>query len=148
TPEMIADNQIDLWRLDLMNPDPIVVAHNGHSVQFNRLSDVVLSYVEDSVLYVCVHNGKKAVCFYGSPAESTTTRVSLPTFKVSEKPFAWHYSEYVRKLPEVKNPPGLDSSLIRAGRFSLTIGIDRPSARSLYLPVYPSALQVMGRNLV
>jgi len=138
----IADKQIDPWRVDVFDEDPIsmrlpwTLTQKGH---FRKLRELAFAYkFEGPLLYVGIHDGAKPVCLFGefdNRIPCTAGTIVLPKFSISKRPFVEHYAEYLQQLEQKGQPP--DQRVI----------ISRGRQRG-FLPKTAAGVRISGSTLI
>jgi hypothetical protein len=104
----VAELGIHPWKLDLLDPNPIIVEDEGRQLRFSRLNDVKFAYrdAEGRVILGLCDNGEQAcVACRISKMQLTDVRspieiLTLEKVECLDDRFSEHFGEYMRRIFE------------------------------------------------
>jgi len=97
----IAILEIDPFRLDLFDPDPVVHHVKGEPVYFSRLRDLVFAYRgPEKKIAVGAHDGIGSVALIG---EQTQSSAKLINVRLSKRSFGEHLMRYLHSLDYLRS---------------------------------------------
>jgi hypothetical protein len=138
----VAELGIHPWKLDLLDPKPIVVEHENRQLRFSRLDDIRFAYrdSEGRVIIGLCDGGERACvacavveCVDGSRGSQ---RLTLRRVEELDDRFAEHFGEYLRRIYESKRAEQVFDSIgsikyVHGGRVEFHADSIR-DARELY----------------
>jgi hypothetical protein len=110
--EEIVAAEIDPWRVDLFDPDPVRKTVNKKLLHFRRLRGLSFAYKKpDSLWIVGTHDGNGEACFAGLAQTDSPGEVTLHPIVASDKSFREHWAEYLEMWTKRHQHRGWPSKL-------------------------------------
>jgi len=91
----VVAKQIDPWRLDLFDPDPVICDVGAKRLYFRKLQDVAFAYQSDGQAVVCVHDGAQTACLGTKDFDFNSDTVVLRKPHYTNVPFSEHLHRYL-----------------------------------------------------
>jgi len=133
TIDEIVDNQIDMWRLDLFDPDPVVYRVGERSLHFRRLRDVAFAYRNDQETVLCQHDGERVFCMR---SETKRERINKRIFLYAPTPSDRSFCDHLRFY------------LTEAAKFETCFVVDtKESSFDLFPPQPADSVTIIGNVL-
>jgi len=100
--ETVVATQLDPWRLDLFDPDPVALEVSpGNYLYFRRLRDIAFGYFERNKAIICVRDGEVTAClessdFYREHGRTSRDTLSIRNARTSPNTFAAHLGRFLK----------------------------------------------------
>jgi len=95
--ETIIAMQIDPWRLDLFDADPVICnCGKNMELRFSRLRPVAFGYFGDRKIMLCVHYGAESICLEADSCDTTDDRLRIFNPSPSKDSFNEHLRRFLK----------------------------------------------------
>src|SRR5262249_23475444 len=126
---------IDPWRLDLFDPNPVVLLRDGKIFYFRRLTEVFLAYKDSADrIFAGLHDGSQEIVFEAPQFKATVRKVTLLWVVPSKRSFPELFLEYLKTLEQFPESEGLGS--VQSGE------------PRVFKPKKVHAVQIQGNTIV
>jgi hypothetical protein len=99
TPEIIVQHNIDPWRLDLCDPDPVVFPHGDRVLHFRKLGAFSFAYRLNHAIYVGMKDDLGEVCLQSGNFQVRTSQytydVEMRQPRRTGEPFSRHWLQFL-----------------------------------------------------